>query len=322
MILIFGMVRDSGIAYLLQRLLERRERFVVLDSRRFPQDFQLDWQSDGRDMEGSFSGGGQTIDLTEVRSIYVHHLFPPERAEGRESFAMLHGFLNAVPRLVCNRPSASMTNFSKTYQQQIIARHGFLTPRTLVTNVPDEARAFYDQCGRRVIYKSLSGLRSIVRRMTDADLDRLEHVRGCPTQFQQWVPGVDIRVHVVGSRVFPTEVITEAVDYRYAGRDGLARAMRGTELPEQIARRCMALAADLSLCSTGIDLRRGLDGRYWCFEANPTPAFAFYQQYTGQRIGDALADMLIRGTVLDRGDSSSWDSRPFAGSSITGPVAA
>ena len=43
---------------------------------------------------------------------------------------------------------------------------------------------------------------------------------------------------------------------------------------------------------TGVDLRRDLDGEWWCFEVNPSPGFTFYQTHTGQPIGHAVADML------------------------------
>src|ERR1019366_7154596 len=131
--------------------------------------------------------------------------------------------------------------------------------------------------------------------MKDDDLERLDRVRTCPTQFQEWIPGTDVRVHVMGERLFATEVTTDAVDYRYAGRDGHERTMRAVELPRVIARRCRDTAAALGMVSAGIDLRRTPDGEYYCFEANPTPGFTFYQQYTGQRIGDALVDLLLTG---------------------------
>jgi D-alanine-D-alanine ligase-like ATP-grasp enzyme len=104
----------------------------------------------------------------------------------------------------------------------------------------------------------------------------LIQVRACPTQFQEWVPGTDIRVHVIGRRLFPTEIVTDAVDYRYSGRDGLPRAMGGLELPDEVGRRCVELVASLGMMITGVNLRRDLDGEYYCFEVNPTPGFMFY----------------------------------------------
>ena len=97
--------------------------------------------------------------------------------------------------VVVNRVRASVSNDSKLYQQLQLPSFGFLTPRTLVTTDPEQAVAFFHSCRRRIIYKSLSGVRSIVRRLEDKDLPRLQLVRNCPTQFQEVVEGVDIRVH-------------------------------------------------------------------------------------------------------------------------------
>jgi glutathione synthase/RimK-type ligase-like ATP-grasp enzyme len=71
--------------------------------------------------------------------------------------------------------------------------------------------------------------------------------------------------------------------------------MRGVQLPDEIAGPCVRVARSLGLVSAGVDLRRTPDGRWFCFEANPTPAFAFYEQYTGQRIADGLIDALLEG---------------------------
>src|SRR5439155_3894956 len=133
---------------------------------------------------------------------------------------------DAMPALVVNRPSAASSNRSKPLQQQIIARHGFAVPRTLVTTVPEEARRFYEECRGRVVYKSVSSVRSIVQRLSPDDMERLEQVRCCPTQFQEYIPGIEVRVHVIGKRIFATEILTDAVDYRYAARDGAARELR------------------------------------------------------------------------------------------------
>jgi hypothetical protein len=309
MILLFGILRDDALAYVVQRLIKAKAPFALLDPRRLGSGFELEWETNGTSVTGQLRHDGQVTSLAEVRSVYVHNLGEARPATGRmpvprrgkgqaglpaaEAHWLLHQFLETTPALVCNRPSAAATNYSKTWQQQVIAAQGFRVPRTLVTNVPAEARRFYEQCGRRAIYKSLSARRSIVRRLTPADLKRLDRVRACPPQFQEWVPGVDVRVHVIGRRLFPTEVATEATDYRYSYRDGLPRAMRGVELPPEVGERCLALAASLGLVTAGVDLRRHLDGDYYCFEANPTPGFMFYQQYTGQRIGDALVDLLM-----------------------------
>jgi hypothetical protein len=305
MILLFSGFTDSVVGFLVNRLLKANARFLVLDSRQHGTGYRLSWGGAADDVaDGFLQVGPQKWRLRDVRSAFVHAWRLPqpagagseEQSPGRvpQTEWLLNTFLETAPILVVNRPSASITNLSKPYQQQRIARAGFRVPQTLLTTCPEEARDFYEKCRRRVIFKSVSARRSIVVRMASTDLERLEQVRTCPTQFQEWIPGVDVRVHVIGRRLFATEICTDAVDYRYAGRFGHNRAMRATQLPPAVAERCLALTTELGLATAGIDLRRTPDGEYYCFEANPTPGYTFYQQYTGQRIGEALVDLLVR----------------------------
>ena len=69
-----------------------------------------------------------------------------------------------VAGTVVNRFVPMGTNASKTYQAQLIQAQGFLVPPTLVTSEPDEVLAFQAQY-RRVIYKSISSVRSIVQEL-------------------------------------------------------------------------------------------------------------------------------------------------------------
>ena len=49
----------------------------------------------------------------------------------------------------------------------------------------------------------------------------------------------------------------------------------------------------------GIDLRLTDDGRWFCFEVNPSPGFTYYEQATGQPIARSIARLLAR-TAADR----------------------
>jgi glutathione synthase/RimK-type ligase-like ATP-grasp enzyme len=164
----------------------------------------------------------------------------------------------------------------------------------LITNSPDEVREFLFEHGR-VIYKSTSSIRSIVRELEGCDLDKLDRVRNLPTQFQAFVPGTNIRVHVVGQDVFATRIESESTDYRYAGRDGNDVTMRAVELPTEIRERCVELSRTLDLPLCGIDLKLTPDGSYYCFEVNPSPAYTYYEEQTGQPIAEAIVSYLANG---------------------------
>ncbi|MFI5531093.1 RimK family alpha-L-glutamate ligase [Kitasatospora sp. NPDC051853] len=295
MILFYGLLDDPPLARAVEAARVAGHEHLVVDQARLARhDFVC-----GTGLPGSVSVDGRRVGLDEVTAVYARPLELPA-APGDDLAALARAaafhrwftdWLDWADALVVNRPLAMESNASKPYQAQLIARTGFPVPETLVTDDPDEVREFRAEHGR-VVYKSVSGIRSIVRELTPDDESRLHLVRGLPTQFQAYVPGRDVRVHVVGREVFATAVESAAVDYRYAHQDGLEAELTACRLPAEVAERSVALAAALGLPLAGIDLRRRPDGAWVCFEVNPMPAYSYYESHTGLPIAAALAALL------------------------------
>ncbi|NMO55188.1 RimK domain-containing protein ATP-grasp [Actinoplanes sp. TBRC 11911] len=249
---------------------------------------------------GRLEVGGKSLRLDEVSAAYLRPhdsaRLPAVRddAAGRRHAQQVDEALacwsELTPALVISRPSAAASNGSKPAQIRHAAACGFPVPETLVTNDPVAAASFARQHGE-VVYKSVSAIRSRVRRLTARD--DLAQVAVCPTQFQAWIPGTDVRVHVVGAETFATRVESEADDYRYAASQGLPRAeLSPFDLPDVVAARCQMLTARLGLPVAGVDLRVTADDEWYCFEVNPSPAFAYYEAGAGQPIAAAVAGLL------------------------------
>ena len=184
------------------------------------------------------------------------------------------------------------SNQSKPYQAQLIRANGLTIPETLITNDPDEVYEFHRK-HRKVVYKSISGVRSIVKALDDTDMGRLDRIRWCPVQFQEFVEGTDIRVHVVANDVFASRIRTNVTDYRYArSSDGGELDVVATELPDHLATACVSLVHNLGLAVAGVDLKIAHDETTYCFEVNPSPAFSFYEGETGQPIARSIASYL------------------------------
>jgi glutathione synthase/RimK-type ligase-like ATP-grasp enzyme len=309
MIIVCGILADGPTELMCARLTDMGLEYVLLDQLRFPEQFQLTWSLENSTVTGSLHTPNGAVDLADVTGIYVRYVnyrgAPVRRSQEElsdqeqklataEYQVSLMQLFDALPCVVINRASASTSNDSKLYQAYVAQSFGFATPRTLVTTDSASARAFYDACGGRVIYKSLSSVRSIVHRLTLEDFaERIKRLPNCPTQFQEVVDGVDVRVHVVGDEIFATEVISSADDYRYARRQGASLDLRPVEIPASIADACRAFTRSLGLVLSGIDLRRTQDDRYYCFEVNPSPGFIFYEANTGQQISSAVARALL-----------------------------
>lgn len=290
MIVLWGSPADPPLAAVAAALARRRAPVVLLDlaaERSCAVELVVD-----ANVRGSLAHGSTTIDLAVVRGVYLRPAAPAAGSRLGAVHEVLWAFSEVTPAIVLNRPAAMAGNGSKPFQAAQARAAGFAVPETLMTTSPDAARAFVARHGE-VVYKSASGVRSIVNVLDVGDDRRLADLESCPTQLQQRVAGVDVRVHVVGPLLFACEVRSAAVDYRYASRDGPAAELRAVQLPADVAQRCLALAALAELPLAGIDLRRTADGDWYCFEINPSPGFTYFADATGQPVADAIAELLL-----------------------------
>lgn len=249
---------------------------------------------------------GTVTDLTRARGIYTRmgsyevlpeYKYAPQADQQHRIRAwhqLFSDWSETTPVRMLNRLKACNANMSKPYQARLIRACGLDTPKTLITNDPEAALAFRAEQGQ-VIFKSISAHRSIVRRLEGAHLRNLDRIRVLPVQFQELVPGTDIRVHVIGDAVFATEIDSSADDYRYAASEEKEAVYRETDLPGPIRAACLRLSKRSNLPLCGIDLRRAPDGRFVCFEINPSPAYSCYEERTGQPIAAAIAGWLETG---------------------------
>jgi hypothetical protein len=297
-IVLWGAGGDAPLAAV-HAALQRRRRAVGVVDQRDPMDTTMELSVQG-DVGGWLKFGKKKVDLADVVGVYVRPHDPgdlPEvRAAGPTGAAWrharaLHAAMCAWTEIAAARVihplSAMAPNGSKPHQARLIREAGFRVPCTLVTTDPAAALEFRDRHGD-VIYKSTSGVRSVVARLTGDKLDRLDRVRRCPVQFQEYVAGVDHRVHVIGEDVFACAVEHDELDYRVTGARLVVHEI---ELPDADAERCAALARSLDLQLAGIDLRRTPDGEWVCFEVNPSPAFTHYETKPGQ-LADSVARLL------------------------------
>ena len=292
-VLLWGVADDPPLCAVRRELQARGIPHRLVDQRRLGTvGLELDAEPGG--VTGRLRLAGERIDLRAFGALYARPVLARQREADDSELALerrLYAWANTCDALVVNRPSSAASNDSKPDQLEAIRRYGFAVPETLVTTSPDAARAFVARHGA-VICKSVGRIRSVVSRVDETWLRRLDAVACFPTQFHAWNDGVDWRVHVVGDAVFACEIRCSADDYRAAARHGVAVDVRAAALPPAVAARCRALSAGLGLHLAGIDLRRAPDGGWTCFEVNPSPAFTYYEAVSGQGLTAAVAGLL------------------------------
>jgi glutathione synthase/RimK-type ligase-like ATP-grasp enzyme len=260
-------------------------------------------------IEYTLDGTG-AVDLTRARSVWWRRPQSPNLAQlaDPDVYAFTHnewqeainGLWQVLDAPWMNPPAKDEVAGRKLLQLKRAAELGLRIPRTLVTSNPDEARAFVNAHGiRQTIFKTFSCTHAIwreTRLVGEREFDLLDQVRLAPVIFQEYVQAeADLRVTVVGRKIFACAIDSRETDYPVDFRMSLGQARTGpTDLPAEITERLFALMDRLGLVYGAIDLRRTPDGEHVFLEVNTAGEFLFVQERTGLPIAEAVADWLAR----------------------------
>ncbi|MBI2933711.1 MAG: ATP-grasp domain-containing protein [Planctomycetes bacterium] len=300
MIGIIGSPRERQVRYMVHLLRGLRAEVTVIDSESFPEGQEISF-----DLDRIVVDGGPP---RRFRSLYVRNLFSSPIAVSdhvtrkldedwhgasvmlREKMALLRGFINIVERAggrVAN-PNETVFTCDKPFQLQWLKANGVPVPDTLVSNSP---AAVVEFCRRhaRVIYKPVSG-GATTREVEPEDLmpERLARLKSAPVIFQEYVPGDNVRVYVVGGQIAAAGLIRTGDDLDFRRAEGEVELIR---LPDKVAEMCVTSARLCGLAFTGIDVKR--DGDRWVLlECNQSPLFVGFDRKSGARVGPSLARYL------------------------------
>lgn len=210
--------------------------------------------------------------------------------------------------LVLRAPSGH----NKLHQLATARRLGLAIPRTLFTNNPDDFLDFHQACEGLMISKSAFKVRATrnqelavqwTSRLDRRAAARYQSIRHAPVLFQEQVPKrLELRVTVVGRKVFAAAIESQenvriSGDWRHYPELDAARHYSAWTLPAGVEKLCVELTAALGLSLGAIDLILTPSGEYVFLEINPNGQWIFIEEYTGLPIGDAIAEMLIRGAA-------------------------
>lgn len=274
-----------------------------LDLRDFPREpgsFRLDRFGVGRSLAG-------LTGLDEVRSVWWRRPHPSRVPAGvradddayrqAECDAFVQGLLWSLPARWINEPGHDRIAHRKILQLDTALRAGCAVPETLVTNDPDAAREFAENCGGPVVYKRTGTSRaefSETRLLTPGDLDRLAGIRWAPTTFQRYIePECDLRVVWVEGREWVVRIDSRAGAGRVDSRLDTSVAFSPARLPASVGKSMATLMGALGLSFGVLDLRVGLDGEHYFLEINPQGQFAYLEIKTGLPLFASLANLLV-----------------------------
>lgn len=215
-----------------------------------------------------------------------------------EAATAFQGMWQSTRALWVNNIQRDAAASHKPYQLAVAKEIGLRIPETLITNDPEEARDFWSALPGQVVSRPFAA--SVASRretpVMNPENERMaESVRLAPVIFQKYVAGNDLRITVVGDRVFPAETGARHGEYRAAVRLNTGLHYRRHELPPAVQEKLVALTRRLGLEYAAIDMRVTSEGEYVFFEVNPAGQFLYVELATEMKIAAALADHLAAG---------------------------
>jgi len=267
-------------------------------------------QEPGSPWRAEWAHPGGVLDLSDLRVMWwrrpqAFHLHdeiidPQDRgfAHG-ECAAAIAGLWSCLSAEWINDPDRDEAGSRKMWQLQLASQLGLRVPRTCMTNDPERAQEFVAAEPGGAIFKPFSATPRTwreTRPVRECDLELMDLVRYAPVIFQELIPGgIDLRVTIVGNRIFPAEIRAVESGYEFDFRLDSAHAPIFVHaLPRDVEDRLLHLMRRLGLWYGAIDLRLAPNGEYVFLEINPAGQWLFIELATGQQISAALAELMVR----------------------------
>lgn len=261
-VLILASAEDSHARRVAGLLTARGADPLLLDPGLFPARARLSAVLQPRGVRRGLVIGEQRVDLSTVASVWLRNRRPLPSCVMNVWDAVECRTVPGAPHLAerAERPLAQLLQ---------ARRVGFEVPPTLISADPQELLDF----------SAVHGLPERPWRHGDAGTARHWRLvtQAAPPRL------MDLRVVVVGERVFAAEIVSHDDQ----------RRVRPHELPAELAERCRRLIRALGLNYGTINLALTPDGRHVFLEADPGGGFLWLEEATRMPITDALCDLLL-----------------------------
>ena len=305
---------DTHVRGLVAELDKLGHQWVLFDPGDFPARVQFTASLSNGEKRSSILIDGTRLFFEDITSVWYRRPTPIASKEElpalektfieREANAGLWGWLRGVNAFWVNHIDAIRAAGHKSQQLQLAQMLGLAIPRTLITNDPDDFKAFYEVCHENVIYKLMgypwymdsTGLptTAYIARVPREMAEQSHRVTATAHLFQEFIEKrCDLRAILIGDDVFTTEIygLSEEtyVDFR-VNYSKLRYAPH--QLPDHIREALLAINRRYHLMYSAIDLVYTPDGRYVFLELNAVGQFGWLAGHTGIPLYHTLAKLL------------------------------
>ena len=194
----------------------------------------------------------------------------------------------------------------KIFQLRFAHQLGLATALTLITHNPDQALAFFQAYGDRMIDKPMRQIAIAyadgeahglyTTRITAERLEQyLDSIQYIPCLFQQLVSkDHELRINIIGERVWTIAIYSQEQEETHLGFRPFTEKCRHepTLLPPALEQLCLELTHRLGLHMSNIDRIVTPAGEHIFLEINPNGQWAWIENMVGYPLCAALVDEL------------------------------
>ncbi len=258
MIFITSCFYEPNVASITKRLSEKNISWFRFNTESFPLLTKIGlYCSNQNEMYATLSDGNKTVDTRQITSHWFRRFGDfllsegldgyEERFARNECLATLQSVFSQMDCFWVNpRLNESQANV-KVHQLQVAKAVGLSTPLTLITNQPNEARAFVENNRSATLFKPISGAAIggqpprytkevsesysgqfalppaspidepdqthyaiFARILTPERMTQIDSIVGCPVAFQEYVEKrLELRITIIGEAVFAAEIYSQ-----------------------------------------------------------------------------------------------------------------
>lgn len=306
--LLLSTEEDFTTDYIAHELLRRDVQYLRLNRDKM-HEYKISFDITQKMMVIEIDNSSFDISEDQLRSVYYRaptflretfnlNSTPEEQLANSQWMAFFRNLTFFKNAFWVNNPIATFAAENKIYQLRIAEETGFFIPKTVVANFPcfftthkgyiiksiDTALIKYDENHEAFAFTSV---------LSSEDL-RNSDLNIAPVMIQnQLDPKVDYRITIVGERVFASKIVLAdkgvVGDWRkYKDKVDFIDC----KLPVIIEKQCVELVKKLHLQFGAIDLAYCED-KFYFIEINPTGEWAWLRNTLGQKIDEAICDVLV-----------------------------
>lgn len=297
-----------------EALQEARVNAFRFNTDQFPEHIRLSERVDHSGASVSFHTDQGSLNTRDINAVWFRKIWHPIintpmedkylQASVKESIAIRTALFQSLDHLPWLDPIPAVTKASDKFLQLRVAREaGLSIPRSIMSNDPEEVRAFFQSLPGEMIGKLHTPLSfgmdaedffMYTSKIGSDDLDDLDLLRICPMIFQEAIPkAYELRVAYVDGQCFAGKIQTQNVmDWRLTDPEEVG--WEPYDFPQAQQLLLQKLMQALNLSFGAIDFIVQPDGQYIFLEVNPVGEWGMLEKELGLPISKAIAKGLIQ----------------------------